>query len=66
MRTGNFKGKGNSPIYPAREVFDNVELAVDWIIKQEDRRLQNLVAAGKAGEVVEEDDDRYYAEYEKN
>jgi hypothetical protein len=43
VRTGNFKGKGNSELYPAKRVFDDVEQAVEWIVQREDIRFWNLV-----------------------
>jgi HAD-hyrolase-like len=58
VRTGNFKGEGNSPKYPARKVFDDVELAVNWIVDHEDTRLQNLMTAKETGK----DDEGYYSE----
>ncbi|KAF7723018.1 hypothetical protein EC973_002434 [Apophysomyces ossiformis] len=36
VRTGVFVGPGNSPIYPADAVCDNVEEAVLWAIEQEE------------------------------
>jgi len=62
VRTGNFKGEGNSPKFPARKVFDDVERAVDWIIEHEDRRYQNLGKAREKDEVVDEKDEGYYSE----
>jgi HAD-hyrolase-like len=62
VKTGNFKGAENSPIYPAKKVFDDVEQAVDWIVGHEDRRSQNLLRAQKKGDVVEERDERYYTD----
>jgi HAD-hyrolase-like len=43
VRTGNFKGKGNSEKYPARRVFDDVGQAVDWIVGHEEQRYLNLM-----------------------
>lgn len=60
MRTGNFKGNGNSAIYPAKKVFDDVEKAVDWIIRHEDHRYENLIKAEGSDEVIDEKDERYY------
>ena len=60
MRTGNFKDNGNSPIYPARKVFDDVEKAVDWIIKHEDHRYENVIKAEENNEVIDEKDEKYY------
>jgi ribonucleotide monophosphatase NagD (HAD superfamily) len=62
VRTGNFKGEGNHHIWPAKKVFDDVEKAVDWIVKHEDKRAQNLLKAQEAGIVVEESDEGYYTE----
>ena len=63
MRTGNFKGDGNSLQYPAKRVFDDVEKAVDWIIGHEDRRYQNLMKEqSKKGAVVDAEDEGYYTE----
>jgi hypothetical protein len=62
VRTGNFKGEGNSPLYPAKRVFDDVERAVDWIVGHEDRRFQNLARAQKEFGVVDELDEALYGE----
>ena len=59
VRTGNFKGDGNSPLYPAKRVFDDVEKAVDWIVGHEDRRYQNLIKAHVRGQVDEKDEGYY-------
>ena len=60
VRTGNFKGDGNSEKYPAKRVFDDVEQAVHWILGHEDRRYQNLLAARESGGVADEKDEGYY------
>jgi hypothetical protein len=62
VRTGNFKGEGNSEKYPAKRVFDDVEQAVHWILGHEDRRYQNLLAAQESGVVADEKDEGYYTE----
>jgi hypothetical protein len=63
VRTGNFKGEGNSPVYPAKRVFDDVEQAVHWIVGHEERRYLNLMAAQeKNGGIVDENDEGYYTE----
>lgn len=59
VRTGNFKGEGNSPLYPAKRVFDDVEKAVDWIVGHEDRRFQKLIKAQETGFVDEKDEALY-------
>jgi ribonucleotide monophosphatase NagD (HAD superfamily) len=59
VRTGNFKGEGNSPLFPAKRVFDDVGMAVDWIVGHEDRRFQNLIKAQEAGFVDEKDESLY-------
>ena len=41
VRTGNFKGEGNSLSYPAKRVFDDAEHAVEWILNDEEKRIQN-------------------------
>jgi len=55
VRTGNFKGEGNSEKYPAKRVFDDVEKAVDWIIRYEDTRFENLLV----GNTTKSDQDGY-------
>lgn len=62
MRTGNFKGQGNSDKFPAKRVFDDVENAVDWILGHEERRFQNLVKALDNGRQVNVHDERLYEE----
>ena len=62
VRTGNFKGKGNSDKFPAKRVFDDVEKAVDWILGHEERRYQNLVKAIGQGGKVDIHDERLYEE----
>jgi hypothetical protein len=62
VRTGNFKGEGNSALFPAKKVFDNVEQAVDWILGHEDRRYQNLIAAQKQQKTIDDADEGYYTE----
>jgi len=63
VRTGNFKGEGNSPLYPAKRVFDDVGQAVDWILGHEDRRYQNLLTAQQLEkEEIDEKDEGYYTE----
>jgi hypothetical protein len=62
VRTGNFKGEGNSEKYPAKRVFDDVEQAVHWILGHEDRRYQNLLTAQESGVVADEKDEGYYTE----
>ena len=62
VRTGNFKGKGNSDKFPAKRVFDDVEMAVDWILGHEERRYQNLVKAIGHGKEVDIHDERLYEE----
>ena len=62
VRTGNFKGPGNSRSYPAKRVFDDVEEAVEWIVGHEDRRYQNFIKAQEKRQDVEEKDGDYYAE----
>ena len=59
VRTGNFKGEGNSPLYPAKRVFDDVERAVNWIIGHEGTRYQNLMNAQAKGPVDEKDEGLY-------
>ena len=62
VRTGNFKGKGNSDKFPAKRVFDDVEKAVEWILGHEERRYQNLVKAIGQGGKVDIHDERLYEE----
>jgi len=62
VRTGNFKGPGNSDKFPAKRVFDDVEKAVDWILGHEERRSQNLVKALGSGGEVNIHDERLYEE----
>ena len=60
VRTGNFKGDGNSDKFPARKVFDDVEKAVEWIFGHEERRYQNLVRELEKGAEVDLLDERLY------
>ena len=62
VRTGNFKGEGNSDKFPAKRVFDDVEKAVKWILRHEERRYQNLVKALGSGGEVDAHDERFYEE----
>ena len=62
VRTGNFKGEGNSVEFPARRVFDDVEQAVDWIVGHEDRRLLNLMKAKEQGIAIVDEDEGYYTD----
>jgi len=62
VRTGNFKGEGNSEEFPARRVFDDVEQAVDWIVGHEDRRYVNLMQAKEQGITIVDEDEGYYTD----
>jgi ribonucleotide monophosphatase NagD (HAD superfamily) len=62
VRTGNFKGEGNSAEFPAKRVFDDVEKAVDWIVGHEDRRYFNLLKAQEQGLTIDEQDEGYYTD----
>lgn len=40
VKTGVFRGKGNSKEYPANAVCDHVLDAVQWAIQQEEKELE--------------------------